>query len=208
MAHQVRTFAQFAKIKEETRSFSTKRCGLWFDHKQKILPAIFREGQIEYLGKRGMSLLGFVLIEGTEKVIKEETAKGITYHFYDVVVDKCSSQDNVKILGILQEMIPKIKQDFPLIEELVLGSDNASCLASHDNIIYIRHLNQKVDGIKVTNWLYTEACTGKDRLDTHFIYLNLKLKAYIIHGNDNCTEEGIYTAMTFKNGLAGTCNFI
>ena len=91
-----------------------------------------------------------------------------------------------------------------MIEELVLGSDNASCLASHDNIIYIHHLNQKVDGIKVTNWIYTEACTGKGRLDTHFSYLNLKLKAYVIHGNDIRTEEDIYTEMTFENGLAGT----
>ena len=101
-------------------------------------------------------------------------------------------------------MIPKIKQDFPLIEELVLESDNASYLASRDNTIYMHYHNQNIDGIKVTNWLHTEACTGKGRLDDHFSYLNLKLKAHAIHVNEIRAEEDIYTAMTFENGLAGT----
>ena len=204
MAHQVRAYAQFAKIEEETESFSTTRCGLWFDHKQKILPTVFREGQIEYFGKRGMSLLGFMLIQGVERIVKDEIVQGLTYNFYDVVVDKYSSQDNVQVLDILQAMIVQIKEDFPEITELTLGSDNASCLASHDNIIFVHHLNDRLDGIKVRNWLYTEACTGKGRIDTHFSYLNLKLKAYVIDGNDIRTEDDIFTAMTFEGGLSGT----
>ena len=151
MAHQVRAYAQFAKIKEETESFTTKHCGLWFDHKQKILPTVFREGQIEYFGKRGMSLLGFMLIQGVERKVKDEIVQGLTYNFYDVVVDKYSSQDNVQVLAILQAMIIQIKGDFPEITELTLGSDNASCLASHDNIISVHHLNSRLDGIKVRN---------------------------------------------------------
>ena len=51
VAHQVRAYAKFAKIKEEISQFTNKRCGLWFDHKQKVLPAKFREGQVEYLVK-------------------------------------------------------------------------------------------------------------------------------------------------------------
>ena len=151
-----------------------------------------------------MSLLGFMLIMGTEKVIKGETVKGIAYHFYDVVVDKYSSQDNVQVLGIVQEMLTRIKQDFPSIEELTLGSNNTSFLASNDNIIYVHHLNQRFNGVKVLNWTYTEACTGKFRLDTHFSYLNLKLKVYVVDGDNIRTEDNIYTAMTFENGLAGT----
>ena len=78
MAHQVQSYAQFAKIKEETESFSTRHCGLWFDHKQKILPTVFCEDRIEYFGKRGMSLLGFMLIQGVERIVKDETVQGLT----------------------------------------------------------------------------------------------------------------------------------
>ena len=61
-AHQMRGYAQFAKLKQEIARFSEKQCGLWFDHKQKINPMHYCEGQIEYFGRRGMSLLGFMLV--------------------------------------------------------------------------------------------------------------------------------------------------
>ena len=44
MAHRVRAVAQFVKIEKEKTQFTDKRCGLWFDHKQKVLPIRFREG--------------------------------------------------------------------------------------------------------------------------------------------------------------------
>ena len=94
-------------------------------------------------------MLGFMLIQGVERIVKDEIVQGLTYNFYDVVVDKYSSQDNVQVLAILQAMIVQIKEDFPEITELTLGSDNASCLASYDNIIFIHHLNNRLDGIIV-----------------------------------------------------------
>ena len=54
LAHQVRAYAQFSKLKEETSRFTNKRCGLIFDHKQKIISFRFREGQMEYFGKNGV----------------------------------------------------------------------------------------------------------------------------------------------------------
>ena len=62
MAHRVRAVAQFVKIEKEKTKFTDRSCGLWFDHKQKVLPMRFREGQMEYFGKRGMYLLGAMLI--------------------------------------------------------------------------------------------------------------------------------------------------
>ena len=44
MAHRVRAVANFDKLRNETASFTDKKCGLWLDHKQKILPMRAREG--------------------------------------------------------------------------------------------------------------------------------------------------------------------
>lgn len=139
LAHQVRAYAQFSKIKEEENEYTDTRCGLQFDHKQKILPTKFREGQVEYFGKRGMSILGFMLTKRVVRLFKGVQTEGLEYHFYDVVVDKYSSQDDLQVLSILDKIIDQIKKDHPAIKELVLGSDNASCLASHDNIPFIHH---------------------------------------------------------------------
>ena len=137
MAHRVRAVAQFAQLRKETLGFSEEVCGLWLDHKQKILPQIFREGHVEYFAKRGMSLLGCMLVR---RVTRENSAgnqiTGLTYNFYEVVINKYSDQDHVQVLGVLDAIIHKIQNDFPKIKHLMLGSDNASCLAYHDAIPY------------------------------------------------------------------------
>ena len=48
MSHRVRAIAQFAKLSNKTKGFTDTRCGLWLDHKQKILPQRSRK----VLGKR------------------------------------------------------------------------------------------------------------------------------------------------------------
>lgn len=73
---------------------------------------------------------------------------------------------------------------------------------------FVIHLNNRIDSIKVWNWLYTEACTGKGRIDTHLSHLNLKLKAYIINGNDIRAEDDIYTVIPFEGGLVGTSEIL
>eukprot|EP00957_Ditylum_brightwellii_P186058 14165766-Ditylum_brightwellii.AAC.1 len=56
----------------------------------------------------------------------------------------------------------------------------------------------------ISKWIYTEAQTGRGRLDTHFSYLNLVLKAYIEDGNDMVLEEHILSAIAFRGGVTGT----
>ena len=51
MSHRVRAVAQFSKLADEVKSFTDTRCGLWLDHKQKILPQRYSEGQVEYFAK-------------------------------------------------------------------------------------------------------------------------------------------------------------
>jgi len=85
----------------------------------------------------------------------------------------------------------------------MLGSDNASFLAYHDNIPYVQQLNQQKE-IKVRNWVYNEACTGKGRLDNHFSFVNVTLKSYCIDGHDIVTESDIFEVLQYEGGLAGS----
>jgi hypothetical protein len=63
--------------------------------------------------------------------------------------------------------------------ELSIQSDNASCLASHDNIAYMHHLNKERAGQTVIQWIYTEAQTGEGRLDAHFSFVNIVMSVDI-----------------------------
>ena len=165
----------------------------------------FREGQIEYFGKRGVSLLGAMLIRRETKIIKGEEVDGLAHYYYDTVVDKYSSQDNTQVLAVVTAILSQVKIDFPDMEEVMIGSDNASCFASHDIIPYIHCLNACEGGrVKVRTWIYTEACTGKNRLDTHYNFVSLIIKSYVYDGNDVATEEDIFTALSFGGGIAGS----
>jgi len=53
----------------------------------------------------------------------------------------------------------------------------------------------------VSRWIYTEAQTGKGRLDTHFSFLNTQFLSF---GTDMTTETDIFKALCFQGGLVGT----
>jgi hypothetical protein len=203
MAHRLRAKVQFAAIKKIRSELSTHNALLVMDHKQKVLPQAYREGQVEYFGKRGMSLLGAMLVR---KVIRDDGEACLEYHFFDIAVERYSSQDNMQVLGILTSLLPFIKEQFPGIAEITIQSDNASCLASHDNIPYIHHLNKELAllGLTVAVWIYTEAGTGKGRLDTHFSFVNIVFRSYIEGGDDIRTERQIYEALCHSGGLMGS----
>ena len=86
----------------------------------------------------------------------------------------------------------------------MLGSDNASCLASHDSIPYIFFLNKRMTNLKVKNWVYTEACIGKNLLDSHFSLANLTLAGYLMDGGNICNEDDIYAALYHQGGIRGS----
>ena len=95
MAHHIRVTCQFLKIAYEISQFTIKKGGLWIDYKQKILPMKKHKGQIEYFGKRDMSLLGAMLVRRETRLLKGEERIVLAYYFYDVVVNNYSLQDNV-----------------------------------------------------------------------------------------------------------------
>lgn len=51
MAHHVRAQIQFDAIKKNMNQLHGSNCIIVMDHKQKVLPDKYREGQVEYFGK-------------------------------------------------------------------------------------------------------------------------------------------------------------
>ena len=105
-----------------------------------------------------------------------------------MIIESHSSQDNIQVMAVIQQIIPFLIEKYPDITEVVLGSDNASCFASHDAIPFIYNLNEDYkeakQNIYISKWIYTEACTGKGRIDTHFAFVNLASVRYVLDGND------------------------
>lgn len=173
------------------------------DHKQKILQRKFREGQQEYFGKRGMSLLGCMVVQW----ITNGESTGFKHTYIDIIFKGYSGQDNVQVSSALQLLVEKVHEMLPSVATIVLQSDNASCFESQNLIPFVYHLNRESESKHlpiIRRWLFTEAQTGKSRLDTHFSYLNVTMSAFVEDGNDIMTEDGLFEALTYRGGVAGT----
>ena len=203
MSHRLRAHVQFNaihKLKMELKTDETKAL-IVIDHKQKILQMKYREGQVEYYGKKGMSLLGSMIVTwSTEK-------EGFAYHFENYVYKGYAGQDNVQVAATMQQIVKQMKANFPEKKNITIQSDNATCFASQEMIPFIFHLNatSRVNELaEISKWVFTEAQTGRGRLDTHFSYINLILKAFVEDGNDIVLEDHIFDALCFRGGISGT----
>lgn len=56
--------------------------------------------------------------------------------------------------------------------------------------------------------MYTEAETGKTKLDFHFSYLNLQFKAFVEDGNTMALEPNVYDALVFNGGILNTTSVL
>ena len=138
-----------------------------------------------------MSLLGIMIVQ----IITHDDHLSYQYSFVDFVVRGYESQDVLQLSKVLEIMVNRIKKLNPSIKEICLQSDNASCFSSQDYIPFIHILNKELSGIKVVKWIFTEAQTGRGRLDTHFSYINIMLRPYVEDGFNIDIEEDIYKAL-------------
>ena len=148
-----------------------------------------------------MSMLGTMIVNWSNE------KNGIVYRFENYIFKGYAGQDNVQVAAAIQQIVKVVKTNYPEIVEVILQSDNALCFASQELIPFIYHLNTQSTTIgapNISKWIFTEAQTGRGRLDTHFSYINLVLKSYVEDGNDVVLEDHILEALSFRGRIAGT----
>lgn len=222
MAHRLRAKVQFVAIEKAKKALQRNPSILYItiDHKQKILQIRFREGQVEYYGKKGMSDLGAHIMQWVIRKLKEKMKNGETvevevggfeYSFVNFIFKNYSGQDHVQVASAIEQIISHVHEKFPEVKEIIIQSDNASCFASQELIPFIYHTN-KESRIKkmpiISKWIFTEAQTGRGKLDTHFSYLNKVFRSYVEDGNNILIEEDILDALEFNDGVAGTTGIL
>jgi hypothetical protein len=104
-------------------------------------------------------------------------------------------------MNYLPTLLKWTKDNLPHIKSIIIASDNAGTFSNKLLVVYLWNLlvmaqNQGLPSIK--RWIYSEAQTGKNMLDTHFSYVSLWLKSWVDEGNDIQTPTDIFNAMTCK----------
>ena len=86
-------------------------------------------------------------------------------------------------------------------------------MGSPNGIPYIFHLNKELrekyadhqfGPIQIVRWFNNEAQTSKGILDTHFAYVNVNFRGYVLDGNDMTTHTQVWKALKHEDGIAGS----
>ena len=143
--------SQQNKAKIEMFEESSENKGLWLkDYAQKVLPALFREGQCRYFGKKGMSLhIDVFFLRNNNKLLK---------YVYFTVVYRCD-QGVDSTLCISENVVKRFHFDHPSVSQLYTRSDNAS--SYHSNFVAEQlHGFCKDNQIKLLRYDYNKAQKG------------------------------------------------
>ena len=66
----------------------------------------FREGQVEYYGKKGMSMLGTMIVQWSSE------KNGFVYRFENYAFKGYAGQDNVQVDAAIQEIVKEVKTNY------------------------------------------------------------------------------------------------
>ena len=133
-------------------------CGFWLlDWAQKVIPSMFREGQRDYFGKKGMIVHVDVLL--TIAVALSELMKSV----YFTAIYRCD-QDVIDTLCVAEHVLKEIQKDHPNIKQLFRKTDNAGCY-SGNSVAEIEYSICRQNGFTLLWHDYSEPQKGKDQAD-------------------------------------------
>ena len=169
------------------------------DHKQKIEPISFNESSEEYYGKRGISLLGFLVRWRTEE-------GGVLLTRYIDVVSSEATQDASQVQSLLSAVLPSIKEFIPSATQFTVVSDNGSAFSGQENFRFCfgRNKVQWDCGLTLTRWMYFEAQCGKTTLDTHFSFVNIVLRRFAREVRPVKNHRDVFDALKANGGITNS----
>jgi hypothetical protein len=168
------------------------------DHKQKIEPQSFNESSEKYFGKKGISLLGLVVIW------REVTGGPLRHHYIDTVVSK-NKQDAFQVQTVLESVLARVSELVPEASKVVIVSDNGAALSNKQNLQYAwsRNRNKWGTPLTVVRWLFFESQCGKTILDTHFSFVGIMIRNFARCVRAVSNHKDVFDACTYQ-GIDGT----
>ena len=127
-SHCLHANVQFSAIEKIMQSSKTDPSIIYMvpHHQQKVLQMRYQEVQVDYYGKIGMLLLGFMGIRW--KV--DGYVSGFEYSFVDYVIKGYYGQDHAQVESVIKLAVDTVQDRHPAAKYVIIQSDNASCFCS------------------------------------------------------------------------------
>jgi hypothetical protein len=198
-SHMARHLSEDIWAAEQLENLKDDEAIVTSDFKMKILSCFFRENQKKWFGKRGTTLLGFMIT--TNATDEESKAKGLKeVTFVMMVTDDCLQDDWEVACAksiVYKEYLPERTKKVQFV------SDGAGCFKSQLQRA-LQPFWKIWTGVDEIVYRLTPAGDGKSALDGMFGRLNTVLSSAVNMGTSYWNSQTIADAMAESNGLAST----
>jgi hypothetical protein len=200
-SHLARHLSEDGWARQETEELKDDEVNVTSDYKMKILSCFFRENQKKWFGKRGTSLLGFMVTTNPRDDEEGSKAKGEKDVFFVMLLTDDTLQDDWEVaVGkriVYEEYLPSH------VTKVRFTSDGAGCFRGQ--------LQRAIQpfwiiwtGIDEISYRITPAGDGKSALDGMFGRLNVVLRSQVNNGDSYYDMDTISDTIQNSNGMAGT----
>lgn len=137
----------------------------------KFLPVQYREQMSDFFGKRGRSWHISAVI--TRATVESKHEVECFVHIFN----NCT-QNSFAVLSIIEDLLHKVKQEYPLVPSAYLRSNNAGCYHSGPLLLSLGGVGERT-GVIPVRYDFSEAQAGKDICDRKTAAMKANIKRWV-----------------------------
>ena len=199
--HILRSCNQEKAKQDRLQNLTTSEAIIVMDWAMKFQQMKFREKQLEWFGKRGLSW------HISSVILKDENSKEVEVQSYAHLFDSCT-QDWYAVTSILEDLLVKFKSTHPSISQVYLPSDEAGCYHNNFLIAALPSIGERT-GILVRRFDHSELQYGRDICDRILHPMKAAIRTFCNEGHDILTANDMHIALKerqVKGTTAAICS--
>ena len=161
----------------------------------KFLPVQYREQMSDFFGKRGRSWHISAVITRATMESKHEV------ECFVHIFNNCS-QNSFAVLSIIEDLLHKVKQEYPVVTTAYLRSDNAGCYHNRHLLLSLREVGVRT-GVRPVQYDFSEPLAGKEICDRKTAAMKSHIKCWVNKRHNIVTAEDMKVALESNGGIKG-----
>ena len=193
-AHLLHTVNQEEAKQDPLAALDEHSCLIVMDWAMKFLPLRYRERMSEFFGKRGKSW-------HVGAVITRRTAGKLEVECFVHMFESCT-QNSFAAALIIENLLAKIKREYPQVDSAFFRSENAGCYHSGALRLSLHEIG-KHTGIAPLRYDFSDPQSGKDICDRKTAPVKSLIRRWVNEKHDVLTALDMKTALESHGGLKG-----
>ena len=194
-AHLLRSSNQDEAKQNVLQKLDENSCLVIMDWAMKFLPVQYREQISDFFGQRGRSWHISAVISRATVESKYEV------ECFVHIFNNCS-QNSFAVLSIIENLLHKVKQEYPVVTTVYLRSDNAGCYHNGPLLLSLREVGVRT-GVRPVRYDFSEPQAGKDICDRKTAAMKAHIKRWVDERHDVVTAEDMKAALESHGGIKG-----